>query len=392
MAEDVIVCPNCGKKIPLSKALAGQIADQAKQRYEAAFKKRAKELEAEFEERLASERKSASLKASKELRGEVKDLSEQLAERDALLEKARREELNLRRRQRDLEEKQKTIELEVARKLDEGSKAIEKKTADRLAEEHRLKDRQRDEYEAGLKRTIEDLSRKADQGSQQSQGEAGEVELEEILQSAFRWDAIEPVPKGTRGADIIQHVHTPTGTPCGAIVWECKNAKNWSDSWPGKLRSDQRLQKAELAVLVSVALPDNIKRFGYMDGVWVSDLASALGLATALRMQLLQVQAAGAAAEGKAGKMELMYGYLSGTDFRQRVETIVESFTSMKEDLDRERTATEKSWAKREKQIGKVVQNIAGMYGDMQGIIGASLPDIEQLQLPDSASPALLKP
>jgi len=392
MADDVIICPRCQNKIPLSKALAGQIEDQVRQRSEAALKKRERELESAFEERLDNERKAAAAKVKKELKAELGELSEQLAQKQALLEKAQKEELGFRKRQRELEDKQKTFDLEVARKVDEHAKGIEKATVDRLVEQQRLKDREKEEQLASLKRTIEDLKRKAELGSQQGQGEAGEVELEAVLRSAFPVDLIEPVAKGVRGADLIQRVHTQAGTSCGSIVWEAKTAKNWSDAWLVKLRDDQRAQKAELAVLVSAVLPDDVKGFSYIDGVWISDFPSSLGLATALRIQLLQLQVARAAAEGRSSKTDLLYAYLSGTEFRQRVEAIVESFTSMKQDLDRERTAFEKSWAKREQQLGKVLQNVAGMYGDMQGIIGASLPDIEQLQLPDSPSPPLLKP
>lgn len=390
MADDVIICPYCKKNIPLSKALAGQMEEQVKQRADAAVKRRQKELEEEFKERLTRERRSAEAKARKELKVELADLSEQVKERDAQLHKAQKDELILRKRHRELEEGQKTFELELARRVDEQLKAIENATIQRLAEEHRLKDREKDEQLQALRRTIEDLRRKAEQGSQQAQGEAGEIELEAMVRSAFPHDLIEPVGKGVRGADVVQRVHTQAGTSCGSILWESKTAKNWSDTWLAKLRDDQRACKAELAVVVSVAIPDRINRFGYADGVWISDFPSALGLALALRMQLLQLQVARAAAEGKASKMELLYTYLSGTEFRQRVEAIVESFTSMKEDLDRERAAVERSCAKRARQIDNVIGNVARMYGDMQGIIGASLPDIERLQLPGSTSPALV--
>jgi hypothetical protein len=254
--------------------------------------------------------------------------------------------------------------------------------SERFAESHRLKDIEKDEQLSSLKRTIEELKRKAEQGSQQNQGEAAEVELEELLRSSFPLDAIEPVSKGARGADIVQHVQTPTGTQCGTIVWESKNAKNWSDQWIAKLKEDQRAQKAAISVLVTAALPPGIRRFGQLDGVWVCDTPSVTGLAMALRIQLIQVASAKVAADGMTTKTEQLYHYLSGTDFRQRVEAIAEAFTSMKEDLSRERAAMERVWAKRERQIGQVVLNVAGLYGDVQGIIGASLPGIAQLQLP----------
>jgi hypothetical protein len=390
MATETIICPNCKKSIPLSKALAGQVDEQVQEQLATAMRKREKELAEEYAEKLAEERKAAAERATKKFRTEKEDLSAQVAEMEGQLEKARKQELELRKRQREMEEKQKGLELEVARKLDEGKKAIEVSVAERITEEHRLKDLEREQQLASLRHTIEDLKRKVEQGSQQTQGEAVEIELEALLRTAFPYDTLEPVAKGVRGADIVQRVHTNTGIPCGAIVWETKNAKNWSDSWVTKLKDDQRAQKAELSVLVTAALPPGITRFGHYDGVWVCDLTSAPGLALALRSQLVQVQLAKTAAAGKASKSEMLYAYLSGTEFRQRVEAIVEAFSSMREDLDRERTAMMKSWAKRERQIDRVVQNVTGLYGDVEGIIGASLPEIERLQLPEvSTEPEL---
>src|SRR5260370_29685096 len=165
MPDDVIICPRCQNRIPLSKALAGQIEDQVRQRFEAALKKRERELESAFEERLDSERKATAVKVKKELKAELGELSERLAQKQALLERAQRDELGFRQRQRELEDKQKTFDLDVARKVDERSKAIEKTTVERVAEEQRLKDREKEEQLVSLKRTIEDLRRKVEHGS-----------------------------------------------------------------------------------------------------------------------------------------------------------------------------------------------------------------------------------
>lgn len=392
MADGYIICPKCKARIPLSKALSAEVEQRVRQLAEGQIKRREQEIAAQFEKRLEAERNAAAGKAKKEAKAELADLAEQLKEKDAELDRARRDEVALRKRQRELEEKAKTIDLEVARKVEEAAKDVEKRTAERFAEQHRLKDREKDEQLSALKRTVEELQGRLEQGSQQARGEAGELELESILRSAFPHDLIEPIGKGVHGADLIQRVHTASGATCGSILWECKSTKNWSDAWRAKLRDDQRQAKAEIAVLVSLALPAEIKRFAYSDGVWVCDFPSALGLATALRMQLLGLHGARAAAEGKAGKMELLYAYLSGTDFRHRVEAIVEAFTTMQEDLGRERASTERSWAKRERQISSVVQNVAGLYGDMQGIIGATLPDIQQLQLSEAPLPPMLTP
>ena len=385
MTVETIICPNCRTSIPLSRALAGQVDEQVRAQVTAEMLKRGKELDQEFADKLAEERKAAAELAIEKFKIEKDDLTAQVAEKAEQLEQARMGELELRKRQREMEEKQKGLELEIARKLDEGRQAIEVGVAARLTEEHRLKDLEKEQQLASLRHTIEDLKRKVEQGSQQTQGEAVEIELEGLLRAAFPYDTLEPIAKGVRGADVVQHVHTQTGSPCGAIVWETKNAKNWADAWVTKLKDDQRAQKAELAVLVTAALPPGITRFGHHEGVWVCDLASAIGLALALRGQLVQVHIARTAAAGKSSKSEMLYAYLSGNGFRHRVEAVVEAFTSMREDLDRERAMLMKSWAKRERQIERVVQNVSGLHGDVEGIIGASLPEIERLELPPAS-------
>jgi hypothetical protein len=210
----------------------------------------------------------------------------------------------------------------------------------------------------------------------------GELELEKVLKKAFPDDKIERIAKGKAGADILQKVHSSNEQYCGTILWESKNTQNWSKAWLNKLRGDQRRVKAELAVLVSMALPKDVRHFAQLDGVWVAEFPLALGVATALRINLMQVAALKQSSKGKHEKMELLYEYLSSTEFRHRIEAIVEAFRSMRDDLDKERQTTEKQWAKREKQIQLVVQNISGMYGDMQGIAGQSLPKISRLELP----------
>jgi hypothetical protein len=233
-----------------------------------------------------------------------------------------------------------------------------------------------------LRKQIEELKRKAEQGSQQMQGEAIEIELEDILRAHFHYDEIQPVGKGIKGADIVQRVFNSAGHLCGTIIWECKNTKTWSDGWIEKLKDDQRTIKAELAAIATTKLPKDISHFCCLQGVWVTDFSTVVGVASALRANLIQVAMTRLAVEGKSDKMEMLYEYLSGTEFKQRVEAIIESFMSMKEDLDRVKRAMETNWAKRDKQIQKVIQNVSGMYGDMQGIVGATLPKIEYLELP----------
>ena len=231
-----------------------------------------------------------------------------------------------------------------------------------------------------MQRQIEDLKRRAEQGSQQLQGEVQELELEALLSAKFPRDTIQPVPKGEFGGDVLQRVIGPLGQPCGTILWESKRTKNWSDGWLPKLREDQRAAKAELAVIISQALPKEVETFECIDGVWVAHPKVALPVAMSLRQTLIEVAGARQASEGQQTKMEMVYQYLTGPRFRQRIEAIVEAFSSMKKDLDVEKKALTRQWAKREEQIERVMQATVGMYGDFQGIAGKTLQEIEGLE------------
>jgi hypothetical protein len=211
--------------------------------------------------------------------------------------------------------------------------------------------REKEERIASMQRQIEDLKRKAEQGSQQLQGEVQELALEALLRQRFTRDLIEPVPKGEFGGDLVQRVVGPTGQICGSILWEAKRTKNWSDGWLGKLREDQRAAKADVALIVSHALPKGLQTFDYIDGIWVTDPKCALAVAVALRESLLAISAARLAGEGQQTKMDMIYRYLTGPRFRHRIEAVVERFTEMQADLDRERKAMTRLWAKREEQI-----------------------------------------
>ncbi len=245
----------------------------------------------------------------------------------------------------------------------------------------KLKVMEKEQTIISMQKTIEDLKRRSEQGSQQLQGEVQELELEALLRLKFPQDTIEPVPKGEHGGDTLQHVVGPMGQICGTILWETKRTKNWTDGWLSKLRDDQRAAKAEISVLVSPALPKDVESFDSVDGVWVTHPRIAIPVAIVLRQSLLELAMARQASEGQQTKMELLYSYLTGSRFRQRVQAIVESFSSMKEDLDKEKRAITKQWSKRDEQIERVMQATVGMYGDMQGIAGKTLQEIEGLEM-----------
>lgn len=371
MAEPSITCPSCGKKIPLTRALRTEIEASVKEDYER-----------RMSEEVERAKKQAGKDAEKKSAQEMTALREELDAQAKDLERAREAELALRKRERDLERKQKDLELTVARKLDDERNRIVAETQARLTDQQRLKDAEKERQLADMRRQIEDLKRKAEQGSQQLQGEAGEDELESTLREAFPGDDIAPVPQGIRGADLHQIVVDLRGARCGAILWECKNAKHWSDGWIAKLKDDQRTLRADVAILVTASLPKDCTHFAIVDGVVVTDFACAAAVAALVRAQLLQLAQTRTAVVNKDQKLELLYRYLSGIEFRQRVEAIVEAFEKMREDLDQERRAAERQWAKRIKQIESVTFNIAGMYGDLQGLV-PTLPSIARLELPE---------
>lgn len=377
MEEQFITCPKCGEKIPLSEALTQQISDGLRQTISAEYSRKFSDEKAQIEQ-------SAEKKAAERLALELKDRDEQIKEKSALLEAARTAEIELRARTREIEEREKNLELKLARELDQQRAAIRKETEQKVSEEHRLSDREKDEKVAAMLKQIEDLKQRAEQGSQQAQGEAYELELEDLLRQKFPHDEIEPVPKGMRGADVIQTVRNPLGQPCGKIIWESKRTKNWANDWISKLKDDQRAVRADVAVLTSTVFPRDAESICEYDGVWLTDFSSCIGLSSALRQGLIELAHSRSAQEGKSGKMEMIYDYISGAEFRQRVEAIVEPFMEMRNDLHKEQVAMQKLWTKREKQIDRVLLGAAGMHGDLEGIVGAQLPGVKVLELPAS--------
>lgn len=387
MADQSISCPSCGRKIPLTRALRAEIEESLRRQFDETLAGRERELRGQYEERIGEEirraEKDALTKVERRLAQELGELKDQVRDQTKELDEARRQELALRKRERELERKHEEVELTVTREIDKERARLVADAQDRIGEQYRLRELEKDRQLGELRRQIEDLKRKAEQGSQQLQGEAAECELEAVLRGSFAADAVQSVSQGVRGADLHQIVIDPRGVRCAAILWECKNAKNWSDGWIAKLKSDQRTLNADVAVLVTACLPKGVTRFGLVDGVLVCDFASAAGLAAVVRSNLLQLSQARNAAINKGEKLELLHRYLSGVPFRQRVESVVEAFSAMRADLEQERRAAERQWSRRARQIEAVTFGIAGMYGDLQGLVPA-LPSIPMLELPEA--------
>ena len=392
MADQSISCPSCGKKIPLTRALRADIEASLKQQFDDTLQDRERELGAKYERRLEEDLQRAQAEAAKNaekrVAQELAGLKDQVKDQAKDLDEARRLELAMRKKERELEQKQRELELTVAREIDKERTRLITETQERLADEHRLKDVEKEKQLGDMRRQIEDLKRKAEQGSQQLQGEAGEGELESLLRADFPSDELNAIGQGVRGADVHQLVIDTRGSKVGAIVWECKNTRNWSDGWIAKLKQDQRSLHADVAILVTATLPKGCSRFALIEGVLVTDFACASALASVVRANLCQLAQTRRAAINKEESLELLYRYLSGVEFRHRVEAVVEAFTAMRHDLDQERRAAERQWARRSRQIDAVTFNVSGLYGDLQGLVPA-LPAIGLLELPEVEEPVL---
>jgi hypothetical protein len=420
---NTIQCPKCQTKIEITKAMTAQVESRIREELEgevatrkAALDKEAQTL-AERDKKLAQQ-KAALEKAESEVDQKVKDGvregveaavaaqraailaearkkaeadlaeerradSERITELEEKLKQSKQTELNLLKRERELKEKGESLELDVARRVKEQTDAIRAAARKQADEEHLLKDKETQEQNAALRRQVEDLKRKLEQGSQQAQGEALELVMEDVLGRAFPHDEIGEIAKGVNGGDWLQRVLAPSGLECGSILWETKNARKWSAAWLPKLRKDQRESKAAIAILVTEAMPPGCQHLTEIDGVWICTRACAVTLGSALRAGLIELAKARQAADGKQGKIERVYDYLSGAEFRQRIAGMVEPLVQMQAGLTAERRAMTRIWSAREKQIEAAVQCMHGMYGDLQGIVGSStLPTLEQMDLP----------
>lgn len=412
--EPTLQCPNCNHEIRLTESLAAPLLAESRQRFqeqlaskdaEVARKTEAlqqererlqkdrEQIEDQVASRLANERsqivaaeaKKAREAASAEVQArtsEAAELRQMLEANNAKLAEAQQAQAELIRKQRALDDEKRELDLTIEKRVQALVDPIQVKARQEADEAARLRVAEKDQTIESMTRTIEELKRKAEQGSQQSQGEVLELELEELLRVRFPTDTIEPVGKGELGADIIQQVNGQIGQAAGIILWETKRTKTWSDGWLAKLRDDQRRSGANVALIISQALPKHIEHFDLVDGVWVAHPRCALPVAVALRQGLIDVSSSRLVQQGQQTKMEQVYDYLTGTKFRQRVDAVVEKFNDMRDDLDKERRFMGRQWAKRETQILAVIDSTVGMVGDLQAIAGKAMPEIPSLDLP----------
>lgn len=388
-SDATIVCPHCSGEIKLSESLAAPFLRDAKAKFGEQLAEKEVEWRNRTEARLLDVKSEATKNARKEIEDELKESRNRLRETQDLLStsnqklvEAQRVQAEAIRKERELEERERELELSIEKRTSEKIGEVRAEARKAVESEMNLKVSEKETTIESMKKQIEELRRKAEQGSQQLQGEAQELDLERSLSEAFPSDAIEPVAKGEFGGDALQIVMNASGDVCGTILWESKRTKSWSPGWLPKLRTDQRNAKTDIAAIVSQALPQDVKTFGCVDGVWVSRYDLAVPVAALLRYSIIAAHEAQVSSEGMHTKSELVYQYLSGPRFKQRIEAIIEAFTTMSDDLHREKKSIARAWAKREEQINRVVQSTAGMYGELQGIAGSSLSELKGLDFP----------
>lgn len=336
--------------------------------------------------RVAEETKKIRAEVTQErdkvFQAELIEKDRALAEKDAKLLEAQKAELDIRKERQTLEDEKNALELQVQRRVDEERQKVRESTQREEQENYRLKLADKDKAIEDTKRKLDEAQRKIEQGSQQLQGEVAEIDLEDLLRTAFQRDHFESVAPGKPGADLVHTVISGSGAECGKILWERKRTKSWSKDWLAKNRSDQRAIGAHMGVIVTLTMPEDLDTFDHREGVWVVSSVCSVPLAKALRQTLIEAANARTAEQDRDGKKEVMYAYVTGQKFRQRVQGLVEAYISMRKDLEAEKRALTRLWAKRESEIELLIVGAAGMYGDFQGIVGKSLPEIEQLKLP----------
>ena len=356
-----IKCPKCDHEFELNQAFAEQFREKLTVEIEAQAKLKAEEpWRAKLE--LAEQ-------DQKKMRGQVKE--------------AQARELEALKKKQEYEAREQQLELEVQRMLNEERKKIVAQASSNEAEKHALKDREKDDHIKSLMKKIDELKRQAEVGSQERQGEALEGELIDVLRRQFPFDEFEEIKKGARGADILQKVRNDLGKTCGSILWETKNTKDFQKGWIDKLKKDQQAAGAELAVLMSIALPPEIDGFDLYQDVWVTNFASAISLCAALRQTLSRVERERSISQHQGTMKDVIYQYITGHEFTQRVKLIVGAYKQMHEDLESEKRSMNRIWNKREKQISTVLDNMTGMYGEIEGILGGhqALPGVDILSL-----------
>lgn len=402
-----ITCPNCGHQFDAEQALASRIETAFKDEYEKKIREHKEKFheekqKIEIEKRMLLEQQEQQAElvkdaVAKELETErikiqkttletyeekLRKLQDENQKSKAENKELKVKELQLMEQKQKLDDEREELELKVKRQLLEGQKKIEDKARAKERESFELEKIKLLKQIDDNKKLAEEMKRKAEQGSMELQGEVQEIALEDLLRNSYPFDKVEAVPKGVRGADCIQTVVNLKQQNCGTIVYESKRTQSFSNLWISKLKQDQTNCKADLAVIVTEAMPGDMERFGEKDGVWICGFHEVRSLSFVLREMLIKMQTLKVSQENKGDKMELLYNYLTSNEFVQNIKLIVENYEEMINQLNKEKKAIMKIWAMREKQIWAVQENVSALFGSIKGIAGKELKSAEVMQLP----------
>lgn len=396
MNPNTISCPHCNKPISVDEVLKHQIESSVKIEYEQKAKADADEVrrkalawqekrEKELEEEQKTNQQKLEEKVKKQLT-EQNELDQKMLKEEVEESKIRNKKMmdqltEMTRELRKVREEKDNAQLEMEKRLSEEKLKLQETAEKKIKEEFQLSIAEKDKMLSDALKANEDLKQKLTQSSQQLQGEVQELELEEVLQREFPFDEITPVPKGITGADTMQKVRDQSGRVCGVIIWESKRTKSWEEGWVAKLKSDMRASKSDLAILISNHLPKEVNNFGPKDGIYLTNFENFLAVAKIMRLKIIEICYAKLATDGVKGQKEILWNYVTGNEFKQRVEAIVEAFNMMKLGLEKERQYFAKKWSRDEKLIDTVINQTIGMHGDLQGLMGSSLPEIKSLEM-----------
>ncbi|EJB32610.1 DUF2130 domain-containing protein [Helicobacter pylori] len=414
-------CPKCQAPINVSEALYKQIELENQSRFlaqqkafekevnekraqyhthlkmleqkEETLKEREKEQQAQFDEAV----KQASALALQDERAKIIEearknafleqqkglelLQKELDEKSKQVQELHQKEAEIERLKRENNEAESRLKAENEKKLNEKLDLEREKIEKALHEKNELKFKQQEEQLEMLRNELKNAQRKAELSSQQFQGEVQELAIEEFLRQKFPLDSVEEIKKGQRGGDCIQVVHTREFQNCGKIYYESKRTKEFQKAWVEKLKSDMREIGADVGVIVSEALPKEMERMGLFEGVWMCSFEEFKGLSAVLREGVIQVSLAKKSQENKGDKVDLLYHYLTSSEFSMQVNAIIEGFEQLRADLESEKRAMARIWKSREKQIDKVFEGTINMYGSIKGIAGNVIGQVKALEL-----------
>jgi hypothetical protein len=410
---NMITCPSCAHEFPAGEALAKQTEQRLRQEFEArsaaerkAMQDRARQLDTErqqFEEqkrkenelfqdrldkRLKEERAVLEGKLSEKLRGEqeaqMSQLKKELQEKSDKVKELYQAKAEIETIKREKDELADRLKAEAAKELNQRIATEKERLREEASSQYELKLRELEKQLDDQKKLTEEMKRKQEQGSMQLQGEVQELAIEQWLRGQFPQDDVVSVKQGARGGDCIQMVNGVIGQPQGSIYYESKRTKDFNRQWIDKLKGDMRDKGVDVGVIVTETMPKELQRMGMLEGIWICSFDEFKGLSAVLRDTVIKVNEAMGSRQNTGEKMQMLYDYLTSSSFRMQVEAIVEGFTSLKEGLAKEKIATMKLWAQREKQLEKVIENTVYMYGSVRGIAGSAVQEVKALELPET--------